>query len=420
MADWETKTSAEIGRTIASGRDLAVLPVGATEQHGPHLATGCDTVFAEAIARARPTTCPLNHRRTRTTMRALTLLTLGLALSAAPLAADAEAKTYRVGYNIYVGFMPYGWMYENGILDKWADKYGVDIEVIQVQDYVGGINQFVAGDLDAMAVASMDGLTIPAAGGVDTTIAIAGDFSNGNDGIVSKSASSVADLEGETIHLFELTVSHYLLSRALEENGLSLRDVDTVNITDADIAPAYLGSDDVAHAVAWNPMLLAMEQGAEGSTRLFDSASTPEEIVDVMLFHTETVESDPDFVKAVVGAWYETMEIMSGGDERAEAMIADLADMSGGTVEDYKAQLASTKMYYDPAEAYELMTSDRHKETWDFVRKFSFEVGLFGEMAASEDFVGIEFPDGTILGDPDNVKLRINADFTKMAVDGAL
>jgi NitT/TauT family transport system substrate-binding protein len=111
---------------------------------------------------------------------------------------------------------------------------------------------------------------------------------------------------------------------------------------------------------------------------------------------------------------------MNGGDAAAEAMIADLADASGGSVEDYLAQLALTRMYYEPAEAYELLTSERHKQTWDFVRKFSFEVGLFGEMAESEDFVGIAFPDGSVLGDPDNVKLRIDASFTKMAVDGAL
>lgn len=354
-------------------------------------------------------------------MRRLAIAALAALTFALPASAQ-DGHTYRVGYNIYVGFMPYGWMAENGILDKWADKYGVDIEVIQVNDYVGGINQFVAGDLDAMAVASMDGLTIPAAGGVDTTIALAGDFSNGNDGILSKTVEDVASLKGETIHLFELTVSHYLLSRALEENGLSLRDVNTVNITDADIAPAYIGSGDIKHAVAWNPMLLAMNQGVEGSKRIFDSSKTPEEIVDVMLFHTDTVAEHPEFVKAFVGAWYETMEIMSGkkGEEAQTAMIADLADMSGGTVEDYQAQLDSTKMYYDPAEAYDLMTSDRHKTTWDFVRTFSFDVGLFGESAPDKDFVGIEFPDGSILGDPDNVKLRINADFTKMAIDGEL
>ena len=355
-------------------------------------------------------------------MTRLTLAAAAAALLMAAAPATAQDRTYKVGYNIYVGFMPYGWMEENGILDKWEEKYGVDIEVVQVNDYVGGINQFVAGELDGMAVASMDGLTIPAAGGVDTTIALAGDFSNGNDGIVSKTVDDVTAFKDQTVHLFELTVSHYLLSRALEENGLSLRDVNTVNITDADIAPAYIGSSEIEHAVAWNPMLLAMNQGVEDSQIIFDSSSTPEEIVDVMLFHTETVESDPDFVKAFVGAWYETMQIMSGamGEEAQAKMIADLADMSGGSVADYQAQLDSTKMYYVPEEAYDLMTSDRHKTTWDFVRTFSYDVGLFGEMAESKDFVGIEFPDGSILGDPENVKLRINADFTKMAIDGKL
>ena len=353
---------------------------------------------------------------------------LGTVASAAAIAATllvssmgaAEARTYKIGYNIYVGFMPYGWMAENGILDKWAEKYGIEIEVIQVNDYVGGINQFTARELDGMAVASMDGLTIPAASGVDTTIMLAGDFSNGNDGIVSKGVTDIASLKGETVHLFELTVSHYLLSRALEENGMSLRDVSTVNITDADIAPAYLGSSEIQHAVAWNPMLLSMETQVDGSQRIFDSASTPEEIVDVMLMHTDTLAETPELAKAFVGAWYETMAIMSGGDDAAESLIADLADMSGGSVDEYKSQLASTKMYYTPDEALELMNSKRHQTTWDFVRKFSFDVGLFGEQATSPDFIGIEFPDGTILGDPNNVQLRINSSFTEMASKGEL
>lgn len=50
MPRWDLMTSDEIGAMIASGRDLAVLPVGATEQHGPHLAAGCDTISAEMLA----------------------------------------------------------------------------------------------------------------------------------------------------------------------------------------------------------------------------------------------------------------------------------------------------------------------------------------------------------------------------------
>src|SRR4029077_4715486 len=47
---WELMTSREIGASVATGMDLALLPVGATEQHGPHLATGCDTISPDDIA----------------------------------------------------------------------------------------------------------------------------------------------------------------------------------------------------------------------------------------------------------------------------------------------------------------------------------------------------------------------------------
>ena len=41
----------EIGAAAAAGA-VAVLPVGATEQHGPHLATGTDTLLAQHVADA--------------------------------------------------------------------------------------------------------------------------------------------------------------------------------------------------------------------------------------------------------------------------------------------------------------------------------------------------------------------------------
>ncbi|MPZ58327.1 MAG: creatininase family protein [Rhizobiales bacterium] len=43
-------TSKELGEIIAGGMDLVLFPVGATEQHGPHLATGTDTISPAEIA----------------------------------------------------------------------------------------------------------------------------------------------------------------------------------------------------------------------------------------------------------------------------------------------------------------------------------------------------------------------------------
>ena len=43
----------------------------------------------------------------------------------------------------------------------------------------------------------MDALSIPAAGGVDTTAVIVGDFSNGNDGVILKNKSKLEDIKGQ-------------------------------------------------------------------------------------------------------------------------------------------------------------------------------------------------------------------------------
>ena len=47
---WSALTSDEVGAAARSGA-IAVLPVGATEQHGPHLAPGTDAILAERAAR---------------------------------------------------------------------------------------------------------------------------------------------------------------------------------------------------------------------------------------------------------------------------------------------------------------------------------------------------------------------------------
>ena len=79
--------------------------------------------------------------------------------------------------------MPWGYAADHGIVQKWADKYGLTIEVTQFNDYVESMNQYTAGAYDAVTLTNMDGLSIPAAGGVDTTVVIVGDFSAGNDAV---------------------------------------------------------------------------------------------------------------------------------------------------------------------------------------------------------------------------------------------
>lgn len=49
---WAERTWDELPADLAAAHFAAILPVGATEQHGPHLGTGMDTVLADLLCRA--------------------------------------------------------------------------------------------------------------------------------------------------------------------------------------------------------------------------------------------------------------------------------------------------------------------------------------------------------------------------------
>ena len=340
-----------------------------------------------------------------------------VALAFSAPVAMAEKKTeFKVAWSIYVGWMPWGYLETSGIMDKWASKYGIDVEIVQVNDYVESINLYTAGQFDGVSATNMDTLSIPAGGGVDTTALIVGDFSNGNDALILKGDGGLEALKGKPVNLVELSVSHYLLARALDSVGMKEADLKSViNTSDADMIAAY-GTDDVEAVVTWNPLVSEI-MGQPGATKLFDSSDIPGEIIDMMVVNTETLADNPDFGKALVGAWYEVMGIMESGDEAA---LTAMAEASGTDLAGYKAQLASTQMFWKPADAVAFVEGDELPKTMVSVAEFLFDKGILGEGAPSADFVGVGYPGGATTGDAGNVKLRYDVSFMKMAADGAL
>ena len=324
---------------------------------------------------------------------------------------------YKIGWSHYTGWEPWAYIKESGIMDKWAKKYNIDsIDIVLVNDYVESINMYTAGQFQGCVMTNMDGLTIPAVGGVDSTVLIIGDFSNGNDGIVLVNGKSVKDLKGRKLRLVELSVSHYLLTRALEMNGLSERELTLVNTSDADIAGVFISEaerDPKAAVCTWNPPLMQV-RAVKGASLVFDSSEIPGEIIDCLIVRTDAPEA---LKAALVGAWYEAMGIMSRKSKKGKEAVEIMAKAAGGTLAEFKAQLKTTRMFYLPEKAAEFAKSKKLKETMEYVRTFSFDHGLYGEGAPDKDLVGIQFPDGDIIGNKNNVKLRFNAKHMEKAAE---
>jgi len=200
--------------------------------------------------------------------------------------------------------------------------------------------------------------------------------------------------------------------------GMRERELKIINTSDADIVAAFSAPATTA-VVTWKPQLSTV-LAAPDAQLVFDSSKIPGEIIDLMVVNSAALKANPNLGKALVGAWYETLVLMFKNDAAGTAAQAAMAKASGTDLNGFAGQLATTRMFTTPAQAYEFMTGEGVIKTMDLVRKFSFEHGILGRGASSVDVVGIQFPAGKSLGDTHNLKMRFDTAYTKMALDGSL
>lgn len=339
--------------------------------------------------------------------------------------ANAAAPTLKLAISIYAGWMPWYLAHKRGIIAKWAKKYGINIEV-KYFGYVPSIEAYQAGQADAVVITNMDALTMPVGAGIDSTAIIMGDYSNGNDAILVRNGLQLADLKGKEVRLVEKTVSTYLLARALGTVGLTDKQLKIVNVSDDDIQPQFIADRSQVAAVTWNPMVLGILQ-QPGVRSIWDSSKIPGEIQDLCVVNSKVLTSTPAFARALTGAWYEVLGIMSGRGTTADTAIAemgaiakDLPSVDAAATAEFKKQLTTTAMYYTPIAALAFTRSRELQTKNALVLDFCASHNLLSETSTSPDVVGIVYPDGTVQGGKSAPSLRYVDTFMAEAEAGKL
>lgn len=330
------------------------------------------------------------------------LILLAVAWGSASIAQAKE--TYKIAWTIYAGSMPLSYAQDHGILKKWGEKYGLDIQAVQMNDYIEAQTQFRLGAFAGSIAMSLDALTIPAAGGLDTTVVMPLSASNGSDGIVMRGKNkTLSDLKGQRINLVELSGSHYMLARALESAGMSESDITVVNTSDSDIGAAFADESTVAIA-SWKPQLSQILNQFPDTTVVFDSAKIPNELVDVLMVNSALLKKEPNLGKALAGAWYEAAAMLNPADPKHGEFIKYSAAILGTDPASVEDQFSTIK-FFTPTTARDYVSSQDFKSKISEMAAFSFKHGLF-ESASEPGYVGIEAGDGAIIGSASNVKLR--------------
>jgi NitT/TauT family transport system substrate-binding protein len=351
-------------------------------------------------------------------IKLITLAALFLMLCSVQSTQAQAKKSFKVAWSIYAGWNPWDYASKSGILDAWAKKYNIEIKLVKM-DYIASIEAYTSAQVDACVMTNMDALTIPVASGIESSAVILGDFSNGNDAILVRNNLTIPQLAGKKVSLVEYSVSHYLLSRALDKNSMKDADVKVINVSDSDIAPAFVSNTDQEAVVTWNPLVMEILQ-TPGVTKIFDSSQIPGEVLDLMMVNTKVLKDNEALAKALNGAWFEVMAIMSTRGAKADNALETMAKAGGSSLVEYKAQLKTTAMFYKATDAVAYMTGEEIQGNMKKVRNFCFKYKLLGDRVQSADDLGIEFPGGTVLGKTDNVLFHYDDTYMKMAAEGKL
>lgn len=245
-------------------------------------------------------------------------------------------KVYKMGISPYPAF--YTW-YICQAEDFFA-KNGVNVELVYFPVYSDSVQAFSTGQVDMLAVAMPD-VIAPYINDIGLETVLVLDNSNGADGLVAGNGiKKIEDLKGKSVATEYGTIEHFFLLNALESAGLTEDDIDFVNLSISDSAPAFL-SETVDAASLWEPSLsMALEK--ENSTLLISSADTPGLIPDVLIANQNMVDNGKEDIEKVINAYFDAMEFYVENEEQA---IKDMAEGAEISEDEMRVSMSGSRLF---------------------------------------------------------------------------
>ncbi|MCA9260164.1 MAG: hypothetical protein KDA61_13225, partial [Planctomycetales bacterium] len=243
-----------------------------------------------------------------------------------------------------------------GELGEIEKEWGVDI-VLQQLDYETCLTSYGNRSSDAVCITNMD-ILAPSLGR-DSVAVLPTSTSVGADACIAVGIDAAQGLEGTPTYGLEKSVSQYAFERGLQELGLDPAKFEFKNMDPA-VAAQGMQAGKVNSIMVWNPFVLQTLRDAEGSKRLFDSSSIPEEIIDMVVVGKDSLEKTGgnDFACAVIDTFYRVNKMLADADTGDETLVALGTRFSSLELEDMKVVVKETQFYKTPDAALTLLGSE--------------------------------------------------------------
>ena len=320
-------------------------------------------------------------------MSRVKFLVLGLIITVFSSVSSAS-EPLQIAYSDWPGWIAWDIAQSKGFFKK----HGVEVE-LKWMDYVASMDAFAAGQVDGVSVAQVDALVLSATGASNIMILL-NDYSNGNDKLVARPGiNSVKELKGKKVAAEVGVVSHLLLIKALEANGMSEDDITLINTPNPQAAQVF-ASGEIDAVTAWQPSSGQALKAVPGSKELFTSADVPGLIYDALVVSPKTLMNRRDDWKKVMLVWDDVVKYMRDPANKDE-MLKILGARVSLSPEEYEPLLDGTK----------ILSLEEAAEVFKKTDKLS---SIYGSMKVADEF----FIKGEIYDAPVNIDRTVYKDLT--------
>jgi len=265
--------------------------------------------------------------------RCLSILATAAALAATPVAAQDTAVA--IGISGWTGFAPLTLAKEAGLFKK----VGLDVSIKKIPQKDRHL-AIASGDIQCAAT-TVETWVVWNANGVATTQIFQLDKSYGADGMVVKpSIAKIADLKGKTVAASAPgTAPYFTLAWMLKKNGLSLKDVNIVNLEPQAAANAMIaGTSGIDAAMTYEPYLGAVRAKPEAGKIIATTLDYPM-VMDTFGCTPKFLAENPKAAKALADGYFAALEMIKAEPKKSfEIMGADVKQ-SGEAFEKSQAYL---------------------------------------------------------------------------------
>lgn len=256
-----------------------------------------------------------------------------------------------IGQSSWIGFAPLYLAEKKGFFKD----HGADVTIQLFESKTDSKSALVAKRIQGMST-TVDTHVLNEATGMDISLVLALDTSAGGDGLIAKSdLKDVKSLAGHTVALDTTGgASYFWFQYLLQKEGMTLDDVQAVNMSSGDAGAAFVAGE-VDAAVTWEPWLSKAKE-TEGGAVMIDSSQTPGVIVDALAMDNEFIKSYPGTVKAIISGWYDAIDYIKSNPDDAYAIMAEYTGNDSG--DSLKTAMESEIQLYDEEKNVAYFKSD--------------------------------------------------------------